>query len=432
MSSLTLDIAPEVFNEAYLPTYGAKQRTQIKFGGSSSGKSYSEFMMSILMALQGQSILVVRKNASSISKSVWLMLKKSIRTLKLNKYFKVQEASKTIECLVSDGCIITAGMYPDPERIKSITPLFADAFSRVIVEEATELSEDDFNQLLLRQRGITKFPKTIVLLFNPIFQKHWIYKRFFKPLDDDIDFNGDDFFKYEDDEILILKTTYLDNRFLGPEEIKTLEDLKKTSPYHYEVYAKGNFGVLGERVFDHFQVKDFNVQDLRLDLWGSYIGIDFGFTNDPTACVFLTYDEQSRTIYIFDEFGGKGLTEEDIYLGVQQRCDIHGLRYPSINADNSEPRTINRLNTLGLPVQGLSKLAIHDGIFWIKQNKVVVHPRCVELLDEYALYTWIKDNDGTVTNKPIDKYNHYVSDSTRYGLHKFISGEKYIGWNKRI
>jgi len=427
---IELDINPGIFNDVYLPALNSEIRTQIRMGGSSSGKSYSEFTMAPIWAMQGHSILIVRRNASSISKSVWLQLKKSIKKMGLSEFFKIDQSAKTIECLVSTGCIVTAGIYPDTERLKSITPLEDDAFSKIIIEEATEITEDEYNDILLRQRGTCRFKKTVTLLFNPIFKKHWIYKKFFAPIEDEYDFNADAK-QYISEDLWILKTTHLDNKFLEDEERKTLEGMKSTSPYHYQVYCKGNFGILGTLCLPNVIEREFDPVALRLESLGINIGIDFGFTNDPTAIVFTAYDERNRTVYVFDECGGKGMSEEAMVVGIKERLNFYGIRYYEAYADNSSPRIIDRLRSLGLNVNG-AKGSIMDGIFWLNQNKILVRPKCTNVLEESKLYTYKKGTDGEVTNEPIDKYNHYVGDGLRYACVNKISDQKYIGSNKKF
>lgn len=325
------------------------------------------------------------------------------------------------------------GAYPDTERLKSITPIHADAFDKIILEEATEFTEDDFSQICLRQRGNSEFKKSVYLLFNPIFQKHWIFKRFFAIYEDQIDFNEELSILWEDEfkNISILKTTYEDNIFLGQEEIDTLEGLKYTSPYHYNVYCKGNFGILGERCLPGAKIQEFDVSKLNINELGVCIGVDFGFTNDPTAIMFTVYAEPMRNLYVFDEIYGKHLSEEAIVAKVNEKLRLYGITYYKAYCDN-EPRTESRLNSLGFTVNKIgAKDPIIDGIFWLNQVNLIVHPRCVELEDELNLYTFLKDTEGVVTNKPIDKYNHCI-DGLRYSQKDHMENNKYIGISRKF
>ena len=174
--------------------------------------------------------MIARKTSKSMRKSVWLELNKAIDRLGVTNMIKVHKTDMSFESLVSKGSITLVGL-DDVERLKSITPMKDNSFNVCIIEEATEVSEWDYQQLLIRQRGISNFPKKMILLFNPIYRQHWIFRLFFEG------HNGSTDKYYETDEISILKTTYKDNNFLGDEEKKSLEDLKYNSPYHYQVYC---------------------------------------------------------------------------------------------------------------------------------------------------------------------------------------------------
>jgi len=425
MSKMKITIDKDKFNPKYIDTFTNTRRYQILFGGSSSGKSYAIGTMIPLWVLQGHSILVLRKNQASISKSTWLEINKSISNLGLLKYFNINKSDKTITSKVSTGCVMFAGVYPDTEKLKSITPIYDTTFSKLVLEEATEFSLDDFNEILLRQRGGSRFAKCIILLFNPIFKTHWIYKRFFESIETEYDFNND-CYTYTDDTLSILKTTYIDNNYLGPEEIETLTSMKTISPYHWNVYGKGNFGVLGELCFDHHIVKDFNLSTLGHDDFEVRIGMDFGFTNDPTAIIFCLYNRSTKTVYVFDEVYGKKMYEEDMAKYVQDLTKLHNLKYPTIYADNADPRIISRLNDLNCYVTGAKKGTVKDGVFWLKKTQIVIHPRCEKLIEEFSLYTFKKNKDGEVTSEPIDKYNHGI-DSLRYALVDDIRGGTQAG-----
>ena len=429
---LNLEIDDNVFNYKYINYLTKTTRTQILFGGSSSGKSYSVMTLVPLWLLQGHSILILRKNHSSISKSVWLELTKSIHNLGLSKYFNISKTDKIITCKVSKGCIMTHGVYPDTEKLKSITPVYDTTFSKIILEEATEFSADDYNDILIRQRGKSKFKKTVMMLFNPIYQNHWIYKRFFKPIESTHNFNHPDTTSYESDELSILRTTYLDNRFLGQEEINTLQELREVSPYHYQVYALGLFGILGERVYDHYKEQDFTLEDINYNTLDIRLGVDFGFTNDPTTVVFTAYDETNKLIYVFDEIYVKGMFEEDLVVLINQKLKEHNIRHFKITADSAEPKAIKRMQSLGVRKTKKGADSIRNGIFWIKQHKLIVHPKCKNTLDELNLYTFKKDKNGEVHNDPVDRWNHCL-DALRYAFdHIYCGAGKIIAAKMRF
>ena len=104
-----------------------------------------------------------------------------------------------------------------------------------------------------------------------------------------------------------------------------------------------------------------------------------------------------------------------------------GYQKERITADSAEPKSIDELCTLGLHVKGASKGkdSINNGVQWIQDFKIIIHPRCVNFLTEISNYTWDKDKFGNKINKPIDDFNHLM-DAMRYGLEKYIKGNKWL------
>jgi phage terminase large subunit len=201
-----IKINPNIFDKVYRELIDKDQRTQIIFGGGSSGKSYSMMQYAVIWAIEGRNTLVIRKTAVSLKVSVWTECLLSIERLNLSDSFHINRTDKIITCKISGGCIMFKGI-DDQERIKSIRSVTDSAIDTVIVDEATELFPDDIRQLKIRQRGTSKFKKRIILVFNPIHKQHHIYKSYFADLE-----NFDK--RYEDPRLFILKTTYLDNTHL--------------------------------------------------------------------------------------------------------------------------------------------------------------------------------------------------------------------------
>jgi len=395
-SKLSIKIDPRTINPSYMDVYDCDTPIQIVYGGSSSGKSHAIARFTILWALKGRNILVARQVARTIRKSVFNELTKAISSLKLTKYFTINKTDLLIQSNMSDGCIMFVGC-DDEEKIKSVTPPVANAFDLLWCEEATELSESTFNQLRLRMRGKSKFKKKTILTFNPIYESHWIYKRWF------ID-------EFDIAEVLIIKTTYKDNNFLASEEIKVLEDMKEVSPYHYDVYCLGNFGVLGSRIFENWTEERFNIQDLDFKV---YIGGDFGFTVDPAAVIFTMYDETNNKIYIFDEIYRKGLTNDKLAEAIKRKLELHGIN-SVIYFDSAEPKSIHELRDHGVNATKATKGpdSLLKGIDWLLQNTMTVHPNCTHTIEELKLYVR-QEKHGEIQVTPVDKHNHLM-DSLRY------------------
>lgn len=321
----------------------------------------------------------------------------------------------SIICKISNGSMLMTGVK-DVETLKSVTPYKANAFDKIIIEEATEIQDEDtFNQILLRQRGETIFPKQVYLLFNPINITHWIYNRFFEPIEHEYDFNqGRDLLEYHGDNLLIHKSTYLDNlNHLSDDEIKTFDDMKKRSMSMWRIYAEGNFGVMGELVYeDNVEyVTEFPDHINRLPL---RLGVDHGF-NDFQTFVISKYDKQTNTIYILDTMQIRKATPLPIANRMKELMRKHSipLTYP-IYADSSDPTKNELLKQFGLNVRKAKKGAGSKmtGIMWLKGNRIVVLDSLTDMKTSLNTYVWKKKN-GVI----IDNTEHTGSDlldSLRY------------------
>ena len=237
---MNINFDQRLINKKFRSISTRDTRTQIYFGGAGSSKSFSVFTYSVIWALQGKSILCIRHNDAHITRSIWSEVTKAITRLKLSRFFSINKSDRSISCKISNGCIMFSGIM-DSEKIKSATPLQGTAFDTIIVEEASELNESQLNQLYLRQRGTTKFKKTLIMLLNPIFKSHFIYDRFFKQFESDFDLN-DLNLHIDTKDLFIERSTYRDNVYLADEDIATIESMKEISPYHYDVYGNGLWG----------------------------------------------------------------------------------------------------------------------------------------------------------------------------------------------
>jgi phage terminase large subunit len=290
----------------------------------------------------------------------------------------------------------------DIEKVKSSTPL-KGVFTDIWIEEATELTEDIIGTLRKRLRGKTGTDqrKTITLTFNPIYKTHWIYKKYF--LHNWIE--GENL--YQSDDLLILKTTYKDNRFLTHDDIYELENEK--DEYLYNVYTLGNWGVLGDLIFTNWETRDLTEIIPHFD----YIrnGLDFGFDPHPTAYNRTHYDRKRHVLYIFKEFNELGLTNAMI---AERLKPIIGSE--PIVCDSAEPKSIQELINYGInaieAIKGPD--SIRFGIRWLKGlNRIVIHTGCQNTINEFGLYQYKKNKDGETLPQPVDKFNHHI-DNIRY------------------
>jgi phage terminase large subunit len=252
---LDLQFERGVFNDVYLPYLRDESRILIFYGGGGSGKSYfiAQRLVIRLISEVKRNALVLREDEKYNGVSTFPLLRQVISRWNLGAYFTVTVSPMRIICRLNCNEIRFAGLN-DPEKIKSVT--FAKGIlTDIWVEEASEIAESAFNQLLIRLRGSEKANKQIVLSFNPIVANHWLKRRFFD----------------NDNGAAILKTTYKDNRFLTREDCEQLESFKESDPYYYGVYCLGEWGVYGETVFDKAKVAE------RLSVIGQLVNYNTGY-----------------------------------------------------------------------------------------------------------------------------------------------------------
>jgi phage terminase large subunit len=407
----TINLNPSgLINKVYQPFLLAEQTRQIFFGGSSSGKSVFLAQRCVLDILQGRNYLICRNVAKTIGKSVWNEVIKAIYQMKLQDCFNIGKSEMVITAKNNGKQILFVGL-DDVEKVKSITPL-SGALTDIWIEEATEVEYDDYKQLEKRIRGLSKHKKRIILSFNPIYQTHWIFREFFGSWQDNKNL-------LSTDELLILKTTHVDNEFLTDGDHFAL--LKEKNEYYRNVYTFGNWGVLGDTIYKNWRVEDLSeIVDLgsgnKKKLYDTFDnirnGLDFGFSDDPAAVIRLHLDKLHNKIYVFKELYERGLTNS--LLAAEAKKIVFGER---VTCDCSEPKSIQELKGYGINAVGALKGAdsVNFGIQWIQGYEIIVDSHCQNFKNEITTYQWRKDKDGNSIKQPIDKNNHLM-DAMRYAL----------------
>lgn len=374
-------------------------RIEVYYGGAGSGKSYGAFQKVLLKALKSKRrVLVVRKVGATLKVSVWALMLSLLNASGMYSFSKINKSDFEIE--LPNGSIFIFKGLDDPEKIKSITDI-----TDIVIEEATELTEDEFTQLNLRLRPKEKNPQ-IYMMFNPISKTNWVYNYFFcgnKP-----------------DNCLVISTTYKDNKFLSKDYCKELEKLKDRNPAYYRIYALGEFATLDKLVFPTYTTKIISDEEVKgLPRW---IGLDFGYINDPSALVWGNIDTKNKKIYVRGEYVRKGMKNDEI---AETMIDL-GIHKDKSYGDCAERKSIDEIKDKGINIDPTEKGkgSIIHGIQWIAQYELIVDERCYKVLEELENYTWKKDKKtGEYINEPVDTFNHTI-DAIRYGLNKYIKGTK--------
>lgn len=403
----------QVVGKKYNKFWHFKGRYRVVKGSRASKKSKTTALWYVnnIMKYPGANLLVIRKTFRTLKDSCFTELKWAINRMEASEHWKITESPLQMEYLPTGQKIYFRGL-DDPLKVTSIT-VDVGSLCWMWIEEAYEImNEADFDILDESIRGQVDdgLFKQITLTFNPWNEHHWIKKRFFDAA--------------PDPDILALTTNYMCNEFLDAADKKVFETMKKNNPRRYAVAGLGNWGIVDGLVYENWEEKEFNLEEIKkIKGIRSAFGLDFGYTNDPSALFCGMVDLDKKTIYVFDEMYKEGMSNEAIYDNLVKM----GYRKERITADSSEPKSIDRLRELGLSnIKGArkGKDSVNNGIDFIQDFKIIIHPSCVNFLTEISSYTWDKDKFGKKINKPIDDFNHLL-DAMRYALESFIKGETF-------
>lgn len=406
MINLNFPEPSKVFNkQIYDNLQDYSKFIEVWYGGASSGKSHGVVQKVVLKSLLNwrypRKVLWLRKVDRTLKDSIFADVLDCLSRWQLLALCKVNNSDRTIT-LPNKAVFLFKGM-DDPEKIKSIKGL-----SDVVMEEASEFTLDDFTQLTLRLREPKHKNRQLFVMFNPVSKVNWTYKQWFDP-QAEIDTN----------RVAVHHSTYKDNRFLDEENIRTIENLKKTNPAYYKIYTLGEFATLDKLVFPVFEKQRIHAADL-VDI-PSYFGLDFGFVNDPSAFVHVKVDQKNKILYALEEYTKKGMLNNEISKVITDM----GYSKEVITADAAEQKSIAELKRDGIARVRPAKKgpdSVIQGISFLQQYQLVIDDRCVKLIEELENYTYQKDRKtNEYINKPVDSYNHCI-DAIRYAVEE-INGQ---------
>lgn len=418
---------PDIVGKGYATFWHFKGRYRVCKGSRRSKKSKTMALWVIynMMKHPQANTLVVRKTYRTLKDSCFTELRWAAKRLQVEHLWQFKESPLEATYIPTGQKIYFRGL-DDPLKITSIA-VEVGVLCWMWIEEAYEItSEDDFDTLAESMLGDCPEDlwKQITLTFNPWSDKHWIKKKFFDSPDEDT---------------LAMTTNYLCNEWLSPADRKVFEDMKRKNPRRYNVAGLGDWGVTDGLVYENWKEQSFTLisqkeyntlpEDKRpqnpvfSESLDSAFGLDFGYTNDPTAffCGFLSLSE--KKLYVWDEMYQKGLSNRAIHSEITQM----GYAKERITGDSAEPKSIDELKGLGLRISGAKKGkdSVNNGIQWIQDLEIIIHPRCVNFLMEISTYQWKKDKFDKKLNEPEDDNNHLM-DAMRYGLEKYIQKNKWL------
>jgi len=367
-----------------------KKRVKIIQGGTSAGKTFGIIPVLIDKAakVEGLEISIVAETIPHLRRGA---LRDFLKIMKsTGRYFEERFNRSLLRYEFANGSVIEFFSADDSSKLRGARR------DILYINECNNITFDAYNELAIRTR------KEVYLDFNPA-NEFWVHTE----LKDE-----------SDSDFLIL--TYKDNEALDQSIIDQIEknrDKAKTSSYWanwWKVYGEGQLGMLEGVVFSNWKQIDTIPKEAKL----IGIGLDFGYTNDPTAII---------EIY---NYNGQRIVNELAYQTGLLNSDIAKLlpKNVVVYADSSEPKSIDEIKRHGITIKGVTKGkdSINYGIDVIQRNEYLVTSNSSNLIKELRSYIWDTDKQGKRLNKPIDFNNHAI-DAWRYHEMETLGLGSYYG-----
>lgn len=356
--------------------YNAGFRIIANKGSTRSSKTYSILQLLVIIAYHSKKSLmisVVSESMPHLKRGAIRDFENILRDLNLYSEENINRTDKVYK--IGQSFIEFFGADSDGK-------IHGPARDILFVNECNNIRFESYRQLEIRTR------QRIFLDYNPV-KKFWVDRQL-SGLED----------------FTLIHSTYKDNEFLTEEQIKAIESYKHDTNW-WNVYGLGITGGTEGLVYPDYEV----IKEMPKDFRRRVVGIDFGFTNDPTAIIDVGMVDGA--IYIDEVVYRTGLTNQDIANELRN----HGYQNINCVADSAEQKSITELRRERIKcypaVKGKGSIA--SGITKVKKYKLFVTERSSNVIDELDNYSWKKDRDGVYINEPEDKQNHSL-DALRYSV----------------
>jgi phage terminase large subunit len=355
-----------------------EKRYRMIAGGTSASKTISVLQLLIAMAQSDKEATLTSVVSESFPHLRRGAIRDFLNIMQEHKYFRDDRWSKTdFTYTFETGSKLEFFSADQPSKVRG------PRRDRLFVNELNNVPQEAFEQMAVRTKEV------IYADWNPV-AEFYAYLEY-------ID-------RREDVDFLVL--TYKDNEGLSQQIVDEIESRKNNKRW-WRVYGEGLLGESEGRVFTGWNIIDEIPHEARLERRG----LDFGYTNDPTAVLDVFY------------YNGGYILNEQIYrkgLSNKQIADLlNNLEQPNtiVMCDSAEPKSIDELRIYGVPALPVVKGrdSVLQGIQYVQDQRISVTKRSVNLLKEYRNYLWKEDKDGKIINTPEDIYNHLM-DATRYAF----------------
>ena len=347
-------------------------------GSSRSAKTYNTVIWIVCQCLS------VPRTTVSICRSTLPSLKGSVLRDFIEVLQRIGEYSD--KCYNKTDLIYTFqnGSWVEFFSCDNETKLRGRKRKILFVNEANELKYLEWQQLQLRTTQLS------IIDYNPSFSdEHWICE------------------VNKDPRTYHFISTYKDNPFLEQKVIDEIESLKRKNFSLWQIYGLGLQAQVEGLVFRNVEV----VERITETFYRRrrFIGMDFGYTNDPTAIVDVIIEEETKTIYIDEICYRTSMLTSDIIAELKPQGQV------KIVSENADPRLVHEIYRAGINIHPVVKYpgSIEAGITKMQEYKFVITKRSINVIKEFRNYTYQQDKEGKWLNTPIDVWNHAI-DAIRY------------------
>ena len=322
-------------------------------------------------------------------------------------YIKIRETDFNIKFL-NGSEIIFLGL-DEENKLLSLNNIGC-----IFIEEAFEVPKNIVEQLNLRLRGSTP-NQQIIMAFNPISKKHWLY----------------DFCEVSPpNSFIFIHSTYKDNPFLNAEYIAELEELYTRNPQKARIFCDGEWGVDSEGlVITNWKIQTFDAMSLAASGLEHRAGMDLGWI-DKSAIIDSLYDKKNKTIYVFNEFYKSGCQLSELATAIKDM----NLTKTKLYVDAAEPRSIQFFKNEGINAYPCTKGkdSVKAGLMFLQDNLIIVHPSCKSLIMELENFSYIRSKQtGVLTEDTTHEWSHAI-DALRYGFSDIYTNKKLKTLDKSI